>query len=499
MFVEDSQDVSPLNFTENLGILNFFASRIKGKWTNMNYGSNSGTPYGRMVYGESKNLLIATGPIVNNSPNAILPTIPANYISRWTGKNFESILGGANGSVYGVAISPENWLYVTGAFTSIGGVAANRVAYYNGVWNAMGAGINNTGYAIEAASDGTIYVGGNFTQAGGINASKVAKWVGGAWYPMGSLQGLDNTVFTIKAKKDSSVVYIGGAFAWETGSIGTALSRVAAYDPLTNLFSSVFSAGGFDNNVLQLVLSEDGILYACGDFTVSGTTPMNHIARYDGSQWASIGSGVSVAASSIFGMSVSKNGNILVGGRFQQIGGINARSLALWNGSVWTPFDIDISSGGPNIPELWNIFIGENEDIYIGGQLYMNTNSSNASAINVVNNTGSAEVSPKIFVTGPGRLRWIENQTTGKRVYLDLPIISGDKIDIDFETATITSVIQGNMSYTVLPGSDFKSFTLVPGNNTLAIFMSNDVNGFMSIRYIPSYWSADAIARTEVY
>jgi hypothetical protein len=501
MFSEDDQEVASLKFVENLGVLNSFGARENGVWNNMNFGSSSLGAHSRMAMGKNGEIYGKTGAAVNNDAKAIYPFLPANYIAKSNGSYFENLGIGANAPLLAVAVAPNGYLYVVGSFTSIGGVAANYVAYWNGsTWNAMGTGLNGYGWAIAVAPDGTVYVGGDFTTAGGVNCSKIAKWTGSAWYSMGNLKGLDNQVRALAVKKDGTIVYAGGQFAWETGSVGTKLSRVAAYDPSTNLFSALFPVSvGFDNTVLQLAISEDNMLYAAGDFTLSGTTAMNHIAKYDGSQWASVGGGVSAASSSIYAIDIDSRGNILAGGRFQQIGSINARSLALWNGSVWTPFDIDISTGGAQIPQIYNVFFGNNDNIYFSGNLYIDSNSSNASGITTVNNIGSAEVSPTMYIRGSGTLRWIENQSTGKRVYLDLPILAGEEVYIDFETASIRSAVRGDLSYAILPGSDFKAFTLIPGNNTLAVFMKNDVSGFVSISYTPSHWSADAIARTEVY
>ena len=501
MFYEDDQEVASLKFVENIGILNYFGSRSNGAWNNMNYGTNSSAGHSRMAMGKNGEIYAMVGTYVNADARAIYPNLPANRIAKWNGSYFETLGAGANTGIRAVAVAPNGYLYVAGNFTSIGGIAANYVAYWDGsAWNAMGAGVNGQAWSIAVSPDGTVYVGGDFTTAGGVNASKIAKWTGAAWYSMGNLKGLDNAVKAIAIRKDGTVLYAGGSFAWETGSTGTALSRVAAYDPVTNLFSAVFPAsGGFNGTVLQLVISADGILYACGDFTVSGSDAMNHIAKYDGSQWVCVGNGVSAAASSIYAIDVDSKGNLLAGGKFQQIGAVNARSLALWNGSVWSPFDIDISTGGAQVPELWNVFFGNDDDIYFSGVLYVDTNSSNASGITTINNVGSAEVSPKMYIRGSGTLRWIENQSTGKRVYLDLPILSGEEVYIDFEIASIRSAVRGDLSYAILPGSDFKAFTLIPGDNKLAVFMKNDVNGFVSISYTPSHWSADAIARTEVY
>ncbi|MFN0241894.1 MAG: hypothetical protein ACKVWV_03300 [Planctomycetota bacterium] len=82
-------------------------------------------------------------------------------------------------------------LYAAGTFTSLGSVAANRVAKWNGsVWSTLGAGITSSPptpgvpaqvSALEGFDDGSgfgpaLYVGGQFTHAGSDVASSIAAW-----------------------------------------------------------------------------------------------------------------------------------------------------------------------------------------------------------------------------------------------------------------------------------------------------------------------------------
>jgi hypothetical protein len=75
-------------------------------------------------------------------------------------------------------------LYAGGAFTSAGGVSANRIAKWNGsAWSALGSGMNARVDALTVFDDGTgpaLYAGGFFTTAGGVSANRIAKWNPGA-------------------------------------------------------------------------------------------------------------------------------------------------------------------------------------------------------------------------------------------------------------------------------------------------------------------------------
>ncbi len=71
-------------------------------------------------------------------------------------------------------------LYAGGWFTMAGGVAANRIAKWNGTqWSPLGSGMNNEVDALTVFNDGTgaaLYAGGSFTFAGGRPSSRIAAW-----------------------------------------------------------------------------------------------------------------------------------------------------------------------------------------------------------------------------------------------------------------------------------------------------------------------------------
>lgn len=493
---EDDQEVSSLDFLNDLGnggagVFEKTLGRVDGKWTNLNHGMNgnlSGLSFGKN--GE----LYACGlfTTVNNNAKAVNPFTGANRVAVWNGTYWGPLSSGANDTVEAIAVAPNGYVYITGIFTNVGGVACTRVAYWNGsTWNAMGTGLDASGLAILAAPNGDIYVGGSFSTAGGVSANRIARWDGVSWHSVGAHQGVNSPVNALAIKNDGSVLYLGGQFTDENGNPGSGISKICAYDPSTNLLSKL--GNGFNANVLGLVISPlSGILYACGDFTLSGSETINHIAMWNGSTWLPLGTGMNA---SIGDLAINKNENIICNGAFTLAGSVRATGLAFWNGSTWTNIDAIVSKG--NIPNYADIKIHPNGDIYIAGGTGFNINSTKASSINLITNTGSASVSPIIYVAGPGNLRWIENQTTKKRVYLDLNILANEEVTFDFGSGKIYSALRGDLSYTVLPGSDFRSFQLVPGENKIACFMIDDVGAVMQISYIPLHWSVDATARGD--
>jgi hypothetical protein len=153
--------------------------------------------------------------------------------------------------------------------------------------------------------------------------------------------------------------------------------------------------------------------------------------------------------------------------------------------------DIDLAIGSTALICLAAQY-RDNGDLFIGGQDFFN-NPATHSAINYVDNAGDAEVAPVVYVSGPGRMRWLENQTTQDRVFFDLSVLDGEEVFIDFEKGNIFSTQRGNLLHSILPGSDFHSFSLAPGENKIACYMTNDVGARMQIGYRPTHWGVDAV------
>jgi hypothetical protein len=79
-------------------------------------------------------------------------------------------------------------------------------------------------------------------------------------------------------------------------------------------------------------------VYVGGSFTTAGGNPANYIARWNGSSWSALGSGLDNGVSAI---AVSGN-DIYVGGSFLNAGGNPANNVAKWNGSNWSPLGIGV-------------------------------------------------------------------------------------------------------------------------------------------------------------
>jgi hypothetical protein len=114
----------------------------------------------------------------------------SSNIVRHTGVDWAAMDIGVSSNVNAIAVIGSD-VYVGGRFARAGGVAASRIARWNGSsWSDLGGGVSGTGnFSVSAlaAIGGDLYAGGSFTNAGGLDVNKIAKWNGSGWSALGSL------------------------------------------------------------------------------------------------------------------------------------------------------------------------------------------------------------------------------------------------------------------------------------------------------------------------
>lgn len=254
-------------------------------------------------------------------------------------------------------------LYVSGFFTSIGGVAANNVARWNGTgWQAMGTGLRGSSQNVlfsrvtALAVNGTeLYAGGAFTNAGGVLVTNIARWDGAAWSALGPGAGTYTLVNYVNAITVlSNQVYAGGVFnncgavaainiARWTGSTWQPLINTVPYDDAGT--PATATVNGLSGTVSALLVHQ-GSLYAGGKFqalsevltTNSGFVSVHgtNVARWNETKWEKLGTAGGLGSSTLGINGLASDGtNLFAGGDFTNAGGINANRVAQWNGTSW--------------------------------------------------------------------------------------------------------------------------------------------------------------------
>ncbi|MGH9818420.1 MAG: delta-60 repeat domain-containing protein, partial [Candidatus Acidiferrales bacterium] len=106
---------------------------------------------------------------------------------------------------------------------------------------------------------------------------------------------------------------------------------------------------------------------AGGSFTTAGGVLARHIARWDGSAWSALSSGASPGVNNVvYTLLFAPDGSLYVGGEFTAAGGIPANRIARWDGSAWSALGSGLRGGEGccNPPEAL-AFVGS--DLYVGG------------------------------------------------------------------------------------------------------------------------------------
>jgi hypothetical protein len=297
----------------------------------------------------------------------------AKYVAAWDvdAGTWKTLGTGVNGEVRTVATNGTD-LYVGGVFTIAGIYNAYNVAHWDGTqWTRLGTGTNAKVEILELCPNGAggtdLYAGGGFTMAGGVAANRIAKWNGTAWSALGA--GCNAWVESIAFADNGAGgydVYAGGQF---TTAGGLPATGIAKWDGST--WSAVgggltATGTGFPAIAEELFVASDGAdglsLYVGGLFTAAGGQPINHIARWDGTTWHPLGTGLEWAA---FGLDM-RDGLLHVGGNFTTAGGVAVNGLATWDGSSWAAY-------AGNAPVQTNMVLLDGDDLYICGAANLNT------------------------------------------------------------------------------------------------------------------------------
>ena len=174
-----------------------------------------------------------------------------------------------------------------------------------------------------ASHNGKIYASGL------LNATNVPllMWDGAQWNTLSEFYG--STTEVLDMVFVGNTLYAGGLF---TNVNGVTANSVAKWDG-TNWSSIGFKGTAY-------CLATDGTnLYVGGIFStnLSGLT-LNNIGRWDGTNWFAIGNGLGASnyPCAVYSILVT-NGTVYGGGVFTNAGATAVTNVASWNGTTWQP------------------------------------------------------------------------------------------------------------------------------------------------------------------
>ena len=306
--------------------------------------------------------------------------------------------GGANAGVLAVAVQQDDGkVLIAGAFTTVNGVARNRIARLNvdGTLDtgflALGTGPNNTveallwqpadgkiiiagqfgqvngtgrNYIARLNGDGTldlsfapgtgadnivralafqganILIGGDFTSYNTNPRNRIARINSGGGFDGGFNpgSGADGEVRTIAVAANNTVV-IGGDFLNVNGTSRVRVARLASGGALDAAFNPGAGADGF---VSTVALYTNGQVFVAGAFASLGGSPsMSRIGRLNADGSIDAAANYGQGANNVVNTALIRadDNKVLIGGAFTSVDGTARNRIALLNDGVRTNFN----------------------------------------------------------------------------------------------------------------------------------------------------------------
>jgi len=286
----------------------------------------------------------------------------ADYVARWDGTSWHGLGndganpadGAVKACVTAIAVDGSNVYVAHFGDVYIGGAAApqaNSLAKWNGTsWSGVGgdgaggssfgSGPNNYINSLQLLA-GNLYVGGVFTNVKNgsttlANADFIAKWDGTNWSALGSNVQGDGAVAGDASVNALAVIgndlYVGGVFAiYNAQGQLTEATSIAKWDGTQ--WSSLGYGGdpalapGPVNGIVNALAADGTNLYVGGNFTSVNNyeTPLSgakNIVKWDGANWSALGSdgngNGSTSNGDVQAIAVIQ-GNVYVGGKFTNV------------------------------------------------------------------------------------------------------------------------------------------------------------------------------------
>lgn len=413
---------------------------------------------------------------------------------------WHAMSGGVNGEVYDIkdAMDGLGSVYVVGNFTQAGAVAnTGYIAKWTpGVgWSSVGGSANSYITAIYVLDASNFIVGGNFTTIGGVAANYVARWNGSTYV---AIPGINSVVFDVVAYSTTSIA-VGSGFeffaTWNGSSwaIGTSpawhspayqLYKSKRYSIIaggSNTMSEPTDGGGYTygivKNASQMSTKRIGtttisinilpgaITESIDNDLIVGTG--DAIWKFNGLTWVK----TTVTNNTVKALAYDRDNVLYAGGEYTTIGGVSALfklAYMKYGSNIWMPIEISITNTRINA-----IVAMADGNLFVGG--LFGTTAVTPAQTTVINN-GNANASPTIQITGPGVLKVIRNRSNNKEIQISgLTLVAGDVYNLEFDIESGITFVNADTGMTAMDtikdGSDL-DFFLQPGENLIEVFMT---------------------------
>jgi uncharacterized delta-60 repeat protein len=243
---------------------------------------------------------------------------------------------GANDNVWTLAVQPDGKVVIGGRFTTVNGVARNRIARLNPDGSLdpnfnPGAGANGEVQAVRLDVSGRVLVGGSFSTINGTNRAGMARLNanGSLDLSFNPGSGANGTVWTLAVQTDGRVL-VGGAFTTVNGNSRNGIARLTATGAIDDTF--VPGAAATNGTIYALAVQADGRILIGGSFASYAGTPRTNIARLnsngtlDGTY--NPGGGAGGVGNSVNALALQSDGRAIVAGDFTTFDNLPRKFLA---------------------------------------------------------------------------------------------------------------------------------------------------------------------------
>jgi hypothetical protein len=249
-------------------------------------------------------------------------------IARWDGVSWHALGSGVTAEFVSDMTVFNGELMVSGRFYVADGNGLFGILRRDGAsWQPLSSEADFIGLAMTVYQNDLV-VAGEVLMPDGYEFF-VQRWDGSSWQRLGS--EMNDAVSALTVYNNELIA--GGYFTFADGHQAKGIARWdgASWQPIGGGF-----VGGEDEySAVDSMTVFGGELIAAGHFVSADGVPAKNIARWDGTEWKPLGSGIDSSYVVYLDQLTVYNDELIVGGLFESAGGINVSHIARWNGKRW--------------------------------------------------------------------------------------------------------------------------------------------------------------------
>lgn len=447
--------------TSDSDTFRYFAARLRstGQWDNLGPPDVGGTYNAIHALAEDDTYIYIGGDFLDFDNIAA-----ADYIVRYhKATGVYSAMAALNGIVRAIAVAPNGNVYVGGEFTNASGVAAaDYITVWvvgASAWAAVGTPVTGTAAITRVntlvfGGNGYLHIGGDFLNWNNNGtADYYVYWTGSAYGVLGF--ELDGIVNDLAVSPDKTIIYLAGQFA----------NYFASWD----LTTYTTHGGILDDEALALAVRPDGVVYVGGAFT-------NFVYAWNGTVLTAL----PALSNDVSDLVMGPDGILYASGQFITGSGFTFNDgIARFNGAVWSPLDVNFGGGFATdltiLPGKSDPVVEQRYNLWLG----FNTTGTGAFAGKITaTNSGTAPAFPKVIFSRSGgttaTVQSLKNERTGLELFFYYGLLDGETLTIDLAPTqkSATSSFFGPRPNAILANSDLGDWSLSSGGDSITSFVN---------------------------